>query len=130
MNKYLTILFPEEVCPVCGKTFIKRKDWGCVVTARGNGISSNSRFVRLCSIPCMKQYEKILDEKDAKHAATLRCCKSYKLHVIDGLSTEETAARLGHKRPAYVNSDCNFANDVYWKEIEWLEKHNAWGVAS
>ena len=122
------VLFPTLVCPVCGKEFLRRKDWGCVVTVRGSEASCNASRVRLCSIPCMKKYEADLLEKDARHAETLRCCQSYKLHMIDGLPVEEVQKRLGHGRGEYVMVDCRNADVMYWQEIEWLNKHG-WEVA-
>ena len=123
------VLFPMMTCPVCGREFLKRKDWGCVVTVRGNSVSPNSSFVRLCSIPCMRAYEEELLAGEAKKAAKLRCCKTYKMRMIDGLSVEETRKRLGHRYACDVTRDVSKADTVYYREIDWLNRHG-WEVTA
>lgn len=124
----LSVILPVLTCPVCGKEFLKRRDWGCVVTTRGTEAAPGASYVKLCSIPCMRKYEAQMLEADAKHAATLRCCQSYKLHVIDGLSPEEVQKRLGHGKADYVARDCLNAEEMYFRELDWLNKHD-WEVA-
>ena len=128
-SAFMEKAFPMQECPLCGRMFPKKRDWGCEVMGRGSGSSGSGKSrVRLCSIGCMRKYEEQMLERDARHAATLRCCKSYKLHIIDGLPVEEVQKRLGHGRVDYVTVDCENADTMYWKEIEWLNKHG-WEAA-
>lgn len=115
-------IFPTLICPVCGKEFLLQQDWGCVVSLKGTRYDST----RVCSIPCMKKLEDMLIEKDALHARELRSVKTYKLYEIDGLSKEEIQKMLGHPTLESVRKDADLAETMYWREIMWLDDHDAW----
>lgn len=114
--------FPSMICPVCGKEFLIKKDWGCVVSMKGTRYDS----AKVCSIPCMKKLEDMLIEQDALHARNSRILKTYKLHVIDGLSKEEVQKILGHPTLESVKNDADNAETMYFREILWLDEHDAW----
>ena len=115
-------LFPTLICPVCGKEFLLQQDWGCVVSLKGTRYDS----AKVCSIPCMKKLEDMLIEKEAMHARELRTVKTYKLYEIDGLSKEEIQQMLGHPTLDSVKNDVDNAETMYWREILWLDEHDAW----
>ena len=125
----LSVLFPMRTCPVCGREFLKRRDWGCVVESRQTGMKATRAVTVLCSIPCMKEYDRRQLERNARHADTLRCVQAYRLRFHDHLESGEIMRRLGHPRIEYVSRDCEFALNMYWQEIEWLE-HNVWEAAA
>lgn len=123
-NKTVTLenVFPTMYCPVCGKEFLLQRDWGCVVTEKGTGDGS----IRVCSIPCMKKLESMFLERNAKRARNTRTVRAYKMVLIDKMSKDEVMKELNVQSIGALGHLVDHAITMYWKEIQWLEEHDAW----
>ena len=97
-------------CPQCGKTFYwlgAVEDWGPVW-----------KDTALCSIPCMKAYDKAMLKKSAEHITKTKTYAAWKLkkagHDFDAISAETGLRRDG------ISSTVTAFEDIYWKELEYL----------
>lgn len=114
------VLFPTEVCPVCGKEFMrrcKRHEWGYWANAP-HGIAL------LCSSKCCKIFEERQFKESIKAVSTTKAYKVYKLMHRDGMYSAQAMREAGLASYSAVT-----AMELHkWKELEWLKAHN-WEVS-
>ena len=113
--------FPEEVCPVCGKTFIRRcrrNEWGWRHTNR------NGKVTLLCTGECSKAYAEKAFMRDVRKLTKTKSYQVYKISVSEGISVKKAAERIGL---GSYDASMQLLINNHWKELEWLQSHN-WEV--
>lgn len=112
-------LWPEELCPVCGKQWTRmcrKREWGYAYTPRG---SRNGYTVLLCSGPCLREYARRDQKKSAEHVATLRCFRAWWMYDQEWLDRDEIARRLNTKRDDVKNM-IELVENMYWQEADYI----------
>lgn len=107
-------MMPEEVCPICGKTFIRRchrDEWGYWANT-GNGL------MLFCSSACTKEYE---ERKFMGRVQEVLNSKAYAAYMF----TKKGMSNRDAIRAAGLRSDNAIQNLKLhrWRELEYLEEH-------
>ena len=114
--KALSDIWPSATCPICGREFIKRRDWGCVTE------DERGRQTLVCSIPCMRQAEDAWFRKRVEKAKTLRGVLAYRDFYHRHMTVPEIMERYGWKQKFLLHNNLKNVKTMYWKELEALEK--------
>ena len=115
--------FHEDVCPVCGKRFIRmcrRNEWGYWYNGNDNQLGGS--LTLLCSGECSKKYaaEKFLAK--VRKVAGTKSARAIRLRD-GGMRTQDALRAVGLN----LCYNLNIYEDEMWKEIDWLREHN-WEV--
>ena len=111
--------WPEEKCPVCGKRFLRlcsKREWGWAYSPRN---SKNNHAILLCSGPCLREYVRQEDRKNAEHVATLRCFKAWWMYDQEYMPRDEIARRLNARREDVANM-IDLVECMYWQEADYI----------
>jgi hypothetical protein len=118
-------VWPEETCPVCGKTwtrFCRKREWG--YWYNDSPSQHTSKLILLCSSPCAKKYAEMKAMERVKEFLKTRTAQAIRLIETEHLSQHQAVKRAGLAN----NGSVSWSYDCYWREIEWLNAHN-WEVA-
>ena len=117
-------IWPDETCPVCGKTFTRfcrRSDWG--YWYHDSPSQHTSSLILLCSSACAKKYADEKAMERVKAFLSTRTSEAIRLMEMEHLSQYQAVKLAGLAN----NSSVAWSYDCYWKEIEWLKSHG-WEV--
>ena len=122
-GRIIKALFPEETCPVCGKTwtrYCRREEWGYWYNSSESQIES--WLTLLCSAECSKRYAEQRFMEDVRKVAATRFAQEIRLTEA-GMPREDAIHAVGLRSDSGIKQ---FA-DFNWRELDWLRAHN-WEV--
>lgn len=108
-------MMPEEVCPICGKTFIRR----CNRDEWGYWASTSNGLMLFCSGKCTKQYEQQKFMDRVREVASSRAYAAYMLTIKQNMQVIDAIKAVGLKSDSAINN----LKLHRWRELEWLEAH-------
>jgi len=115
--------FHEDVCPVCGKHFIRmcrKNEWGYWYNA--SETQTGTCLTLLCSGECSRKYAQSRFLMKVRKVARTRSARAIRLRD-SGMKTQDALKTVG------LNSNYNLHvyEDEMWQELDWLREHD-WEV--
>ena len=115
-------IWPQEKCPVCGKTwtrYCRRDEWG--YWYNNSIMQIESKLTLFCSGECAKKFA---DDKMRKTALRIVGTKAFRARQLyrAGMSVTEVGRALGVSAST-VSCLIRTLENVHFTEVKWLDRH-------
>ena len=115
-------IWPERVCPICGKHYLMRvrpDEWGY---GSRDGVYSkpeNNHLHLFCSRPCMDEYTRRCLEARVEKVKASAAFRVWWMYDQEYMEVGEIAEKLGYSYSSVANM-LNAIEGRHWRELDYI----------